>query len=183
MIRQLTYSDINPQQWQALVEQSPYATWFQTPEAYQFYSSVPEEMTPFAIGVTDNKLTGVIVGYITNTNNPIKQFLTRRAIIIGGPLLAEDISDEALEVLLKAVKECKVESVKCKGTENGKAEPLASTPYTLHSTPIYIETRNFHDYSKWRYVFEQCGFAYWKFMVHILWKPGLENFEHYFTSV
>ena len=23
----------------------------------------------------------------------------------------------------------------------------------------------------------------WKFMVHVLWKPGLENFEHYFTSV
>ena len=23
----------------------------------------------------------------------------------------------------------------------------------------------------------------WKFMVHIVLKPGLENFEHYFTSV
>ena len=23
----------------------------------------------------------------------------------------------------------------------------------------------------------------WKFMVHILLKPGLENFEHYFTGV
>ena len=23
----------------------------------------------------------------------------------------------------------------------------------------------------------------WKFSVHVLWKPGLENFEHYFTSV
>ena len=23
----------------------------------------------------------------------------------------------------------------------------------------------------------------WKFMVHILLKPGLENFEHYFTSI
>ena len=160
MLKILTYNEIDLHQWQALVDQSSTATWFQTPEAYEFYKSVPEEMTPFAIGVTDNKLTGVVVGYITNANNPIKQFLTRRAIIIGGPLLAEDISDEALAALLKAVKECKVESVKCKGTENGKAEPLASTPYTLHSTPIYIETRNFHDYSRWRHIFEQCGFAY-----------------------
>ena len=32
--------------------------------------------------------------------------------------------------------ECKEESVKCKGTENSKAETLASTPYTLHYTPI-----------------------------------------------
>ena len=23
----------------------------------------------------------------------------------------------------------------------------------------------------------------WKFMVHVLLRPGLENFEHYFTSV
>ena len=23
----------------------------------------------------------------------------------------------------------------------------------------------------------------WKFMVHVLFKPGLENFEHYFTSI
>ena len=32
--------------------------------------------------------------------------------------------------------ECKEESVKCKGTENSKAETLASTPYTIHYTPI-----------------------------------------------
>ena len=32
--------------------------------------------------------------------------------------------------------ECKEESVKCKGTENSKAETQASTPYTLHYTPI-----------------------------------------------
>ena len=157
MINVLTYAEIDPQQWQALVDSSPYATWFQTKEAYQFYSSVPEEMTPFAIGVTDNKLTGVIVGYITNANNPIKQFLTRRAIIIGGPLLADDISDEALTALLMAIRQL---GDKAKGKKNSKAVTIASTPYTLHSTPIYIETRNFHDYSKWRNVFEQCGFAY-----------------------
>ena len=35
-----------------------------------------------------------------------------------------------------------------------------------------------------------CSFAFskssldtWKFMVHVLLKPGLENFEHYFASV
>ena len=135
MLKILTYNEIDLTQWRTLVEQSSTATWFQTPEAYQFYSSVPEEMTPFAIGVTDNKLTGVIVGYITNANNSIKQFLTRRAIIIGGPLLADDISDEALTALLMAIRQL---GDKAKGKKNSKAEPLASTPYTLHSTPIYI---------------------------------------------
>ena len=31
--------------------------------------------------------------------------------------------------------------------------------------------------------FPKSSLNVWKFMVHILWKPGLENFEHYFTSV
>ena len=31
--------------------------------------------------------------------------------------------------------------------------------------------------------FSKSSLNFWKFMVHILLKPGLENFEHYFTSV
>ena len=31
--------------------------------------------------------------------------------------------------------------------------------------------------------FSQTSLNVWKFMVHILLKPGLENFEHYFTSM
>ena len=31
--------------------------------------------------------------------------------------------------------------------------------------------------------FSKSSFNTWKFTVHILLKPGLENFEHYFTSV
>ena len=32
-------------------------------------------------------------------------------------------------------------------------------------------------------VFSKTSLNIWKFTVHILLKPGLENFEHYFTSV
>ena len=31
--------------------------------------------------------------------------------------------------------------------------------------------------------FSKSSLNTWKFMVHVLLKPGLENFEHYFTSV
>ena len=31
--------------------------------------------------------------------------------------------------------------------------------------------------------FSKPSLNIWKFMVHILLKPGLENFEHYFASV
>src|SRR5574337_1094642 len=31
--------------------------------------------------------------------------------------------------------------------------------------------------------FSKTSLNIWKFMVHVLLKPGLENFEHYFASV
>ena len=31
--------------------------------------------------------------------------------------------------------------------------------------------------------FSKSSLNVWKFMVHVLLKPGLENFEHYFASV
>lgn len=148
MIQLLTYHEIDQQQWRALIERSPYATWFQTPEAYEFYAAVSNELAPFALGIEeDGHLVGVIVGYTTQEKNPIKQLLTCRSIIIGGPLLDEHISDEALSALLGAVAQCPASLL------------IASSPHRL-TKPIYIETRNFHDYSKWRNIFEQCGFAY-----------------------
>ena len=31
--------------------------------------------------------------------------------------------------------------------------------------------------------FSKSSLNFWKFTVHVLLKPGLENFEHYFTSM
>ena len=33
------------------------------------------------------------------------------------------------------------------------------------------------------FAFSKSSLNIWKFMVHVLLKPGLENFEHYFASV
>ena len=33
------------------------------------------------------------------------------------------------------------------------------------------------------FVFSKTSLNIWKFTVHVLLKPGLENFEHYFTSM
>ena len=130
-----TYSEIDKQDWRVLAETSPLSTWFQTDEAYRFYQSV-SDMCAFAYGVVEeDKLVGVIVGYTTQEKCKLKQYFTARAIVVGGPLLDENISESALTMLLQTVKK-----------QQGEA--------------IYIETRNFHDYSKWRHVFEQCGFAY-----------------------
>ena len=152
MVKILTYDQIDLQQWQELVQNSATATWFQTDEAYRFYQSVGG-MQAFASGVTDEgRLVGVVVGYITHERNPIKQYFTRRAIIYGGPLLAEDISAIALAALLEAVK-AMGNGLWAIREENNRQSPIANRP-------IYIESRNFHDYSKWKSVFEANGFAY-----------------------
>ena len=33
------------------------------------------------------------------------------------------------------------------------------------------------------YAFSKISLSIWKFTAHVLLKPGLENFEHYFASV
>lgn len=139
----LTYNEINKDAWNRLVEHSSVTTWFQTPNAYKFYSSLSDELISFALGLEyKGNLCAVCVGYVTKEKNVIKHFFTRRAIIIGGPLLAEDISKEAMNMLLNALRQLSTKVL------DGK------------NTPIYIETRNFHDYSKWKNVFEECGFSY-----------------------
>jgi hypothetical protein len=128
--------DIEKEAWRDLVKASSVATWFQTMEAYDFFDGF-SFLEAFAYGVEDQGcLKGVAVGYIQKDGGKVKQFFSRRAIVTGGPLLADDISKEALVLLLNALKA------------------------KLKHKAIYVETRNFNDYSTWRPVFEQCGFAY-----------------------
>ena len=167
MTQLLTYPDIDPQQWQALIDRSPYATWFQTKEAYEFYAALSSELIPFAFGIEEcrgdeamrqlgdkdgSRLVGVIVGYITRERNAIKQYFTRRAIIIGGPVIDNDATAEEVAALLNAVKKLQRSDLQPKG----RTTATRSTGLS----PIYIETRNFHDYSRWKEVFETCGFLY-----------------------
>jgi len=117
---------------------------------------MPELFVPFAVGVVRNSesdsgamneetLRGVCVGYVTVEKNPIKQFFTRRAIIIGGPALADDATDEEVETLMKAVR---------------NLFQLSTFNFQLSPSPIYIETRNFNDYSRWKEAFRNAGFSY-----------------------
>ncbi len=139
----LTYEQIDESEWSRLVKISSTATWFQTQEAFLFFSAQKDLFQPFAIAVaeqtvSDERLSirGVCVGYVTVEKNPLKQFLTRRAIIIGGPCLADDCTNEEVEALMSAVRK------------------------QLQSQAIYIETRNFNDYSRWKDAFMKAGFSY-----------------------
>ena len=155
MKRILTYDEIDREEWSRLVASSATGTWFQAPEAYSFYESMSEIFMPFVVAVacdpagtqTEDKLTlrAICCGYVTKELSPFKQFFTRRAIIIGGPCLADDATDDEVTTLMTAVKN------------------HSFTHSLIHSfihAPIYIETRNFNDYSRWKSAFAKAGFSY-----------------------
>lgn len=133
----LTYDQIDRTEWSRLVASSSTGTWFQTPEAYDFFQSQLDLFKPFAYGVeNEGRLRGVCVGYVTMEKSALKQMLTRRAIIVGGPCLADDCTaDEVTEMMKTVRKELKGEA-------------------------IYVESRNFNDYSKWKDAFKNAGFNY-----------------------
>ena len=133
----LTYKQINRQQWSELVQMSETGTWFQSPEAYDFFASMPELMEPFAYAAEESgELRAVCVGYVTKEPNSLKQFFTRRAIIIGGVVVATNCAKEDIAILLSYIRK------------------------ELHTKSIYIETRNFNDFSPWKEAFETAGFTY-----------------------
>lgn len=128
--------DVDFNAWEDLVKSSGVASWFQTREAYSFFKSLSFiETFAFAIE-NDSRLKGIIVGYIQKEGGLVKGFFSRRAIILGGPLLANDIVKSEFMALLNGIKN------------------------NLKKKAIYIEIRNFNDYSRWAEVYERCGFKY-----------------------
>lgn len=127
---------IDRQQWSALADRSPVASLFQLPEWTDFI--LENGMYGVrVIGVEEGGvLKGVVACMILSEGKGFKKHVTSRAIINGGPLIDEDIKDEALALLLK------------------------TTIAELKHRCVYIEIRNFNDYSPWKAVFESSGFSY-----------------------
>lgn len=127
---------IDSKEWFEISRKANKVSFFQTEDCFSFYKSL-SFFDPFCFAVKENdEFKGLILGYITKEKGLLKGFLSRRAIIIGGPMLVEDISDEALTLLLQSVSK------------------------SLKNKAIYIESRNFNDYSKYKEIFAKCGFIY-----------------------
>lgn len=109
---------------------------FQSEEFYSFLENTGL-FEPFRYEVIrGGELVGRMQGYIQCDGGVLKRFFSRRAIINTGPFFAEDIGEEEIAALLKQCID------------------------GLRKRVIYIETRNFKDYSSWRPIFEKIGFTY-----------------------
>ena len=138
MIKIITkYEEIDKGQWNDLLyNRSSVASFFQSPEAYELYAPFDWAESIIVAVEEEGILTGVVVATLQHEGNGLMRYPTSRAIINGGPLLDKMISGEALESL------------------------LTTTIDILKKKCIYIETRNFNDYTQWRKTIEKCGFAY-----------------------
>jgi len=131
-----TFSDIALKQWDELARSSDVASFFQTADCYEFYATLTF-LSPFVYGVSeDDKLVGLICGYIISDGNIVKRFFSRRAIVPGGVLLNASITAEALNYL------------------------LSYAVQTLSKKSIYLEIRNYNNYDAYSSVFKRNGFQY-----------------------
>lgn len=138
MIKVITkYEEIDKAQWNELLyNRSAVASFFQSPEAYELYEPFDWAESVVLAVEEDGILTGVVVATLQHEGHGLMRHLTSRAIINGGPLLDNAITKEALTAL------------------------LTTTINILKKRSVYIETRNFNDYSRWRTIFENCVFKY-----------------------
>ena len=110
-------------------------SFFQTPEAVSFFNSCGIETFTVAVE-KNNKLKALVTGIIQKETGLIKSYFTQRAIILGGPIFDEDMIPEEAALLLKELKKI------------------------LKNRVIFIEVRNFSNYSKYLKIFQENNFDY-----------------------
>lgn len=136
MIDIQTVEHIDRNGWNDLLAHSSTASYFQSPECYDFYQSL-SFLEPFGFGVyEEGGLKGLVMGYVINDGNRIKRYFSRRAIIPGGALFSDDISDDSVNELLYVIKKY------------------------LKKKVIYVEFRNYNNYNIYKELFKKNGFCY-----------------------
>lgn len=136
MIRIYREQEINTEKWIELTKSSIHTSYFQTYDCYRFFKSL-SFLEPFTFGLEENEdLKVVAVGYIVSDGSRIKRFFSRRAVILGGLSLDSDTSQETLEIFLETITK------------------------ELKNKAIYLEIRNFTDYSDYKQTFTKCDFSY-----------------------
>lgn len=150
MIKILKKEDIDLVEWEQLLDRSGFASFFQSKECYDLYNQL-SFLKPFLIGVSENEqLKGLVCGYIISDGNFLKRFFSRRAIIPGGLLLDADITENALNMLMGELK------------------------HQLSKKSIYIEIRNYCDYSNFISKIQNTGFVYKNHLNFHVYTPSVE---------
>lgn len=139
----LVNDDIPISSWKEFVTENSHATPFQTPEFYKLIISV-KNLSGFAVAVFDSDSIKALAVICLIRESGLKGYFSRRAIIYGGPVIYDDNND-VLDLLLTRISEI------------------------IRDKAIYIETRNFSDYSIHTEIFYRHGYKYLPYLnFHVL---------------
>jgi lipid II:glycine glycyltransferase (peptidoglycan interpeptide bridge formation enzyme) len=133
MGRILENNNINREKWRDAVN-SDFASPFQTPEYYDTINQI-EGYSAEAFAYEENEELKIISVLVIYKEKGVKAFFSKRAILYGGPLLSE-VSQDEFSLFLSELKA------------------------RLKSRVIYIEIRNFFDYSKYDETFKKKKWDY-----------------------
>lgn len=103
---------------------------FQSDIALTFFSSLSCVKT-FYVGTEHTH----VIGYLQREQGSVKGWFSRRAIVLGGPVIEPGATDAEIEELLCKLKNATKDS-------------------------IYTEIRCEQDYTPYKHIFEKCGFQY-----------------------
>jgi serine/alanine adding enzyme len=129
-----TNTEIDRNSWQALLDSSEFSSPFQTPAFYDFFNSLDDFSADVFAVEEGGELSSLMVVTIQKEKG-IKGYFSRRGIIYGGPLEC-DKNGNSLQFLLKSV-------IK---HYSGKL--------------IYLEVRNYFDYSFYNESIKNSGFEF-----------------------
>lgn len=127
--------DLQNKSWEDFVSKHPEGSIFQTPDIVNFYSSVNNHEPVVISALMEKKIIGTLVAVIQKES---LGYISSRTIVYGGPLVASDIKNKE-EVISQLLKEL-INKVKRKS--------------------IYIQFRNFADWSEYKDIFIQNGFKF-----------------------
>lgn len=128
-------STINFDLWQKLIDRSEFATPFQTPLFFNFLIN-SSTLKPFVFAVGNNEVYDAICLVTLQKEEGLKGYFSRRAIIYGGLVLTNEISETKITLLLNNITEF------------------------LRRKAIYLEIRNLFDYSSYKETFIKAGWDY-----------------------
>lgn len=145
------YSDIDKKLWADFVAKHPDGNIFQTPEMYQLYQLTPN-YSPFVyVALKGSEIVGVLLSVLQKEFDGPLGGLTARSVIIGGPLVCDNDTNIAFELM----------TVYNKGIEH-KA--------------IYSQFRNIFDVSSLKSVFNQLNYTFEEHLdIHVDLKKSEED--------
>lgn len=126
--------EINRDKWLSLLENSLFSSPFQTPKYYDFFNSI-EGFSADVFAVEENNGYTALVVVTIQKEKGVKGYFSRRGIVYGGPVVMTNEQD-SLSYLLNGINKF----------YEGKL--------------IYLETRNYFDYSSCKDQFKNTGFEY-----------------------